>query len=61
MVSKENVLLYYPNLIGYSRVFFMALSFYFAFSNFKVALIAYSLAFFGDAVDGYIARLYNQS
>lgn len=56
-----DVLLYYPNLIGYLRVVFMILAFYFAQISWEKTLIFYLLAFGGDVVDGYVARLFKQS
>lgn len=63
VVTAANVLLYYPNLIGYIRVLFMAIAFYYASikdSNWMLSTIFYGLAFFGDVVDGYVARAFNQ-
>lgn len=59
--TSTDVLLYYPNLVGYARVLFMILSFYFALSHWQLALTCYFLAFFGDVVDGYVARYFGQS
>lgn len=58
--TSADVLLYYPNIIGYLRVVFMFASFYFALTNWKVTIICYLLAFAGDALDGYVARKCNQ-
>lgn len=64
-VSAANVLLYYPNLIGYLRIACMVLSFYYALDeknkNPLYCLVLYLLAFGGDVIDGYVARLFNQS
>jgi CDP-diacylglycerol--inositol 3-phosphatidyltransferase len=38
----------------------MALSFYFA-NDWKQSVIFYGLAFFGDVVDGHVARMFGQS
>ena len=59
--TPEAVLLFYPNLIGYARIMFMILSFYYAMSDYKLTLLFYLLAFGGDVVDGYVARSCNQS
>jgi CDP-diacylglycerol--inositol 3-phosphatidyltransferase len=59
--TAADVLLFYPNLIGYVRVLFMLLTFYFALSNWQVALVCYLLAFTGDVVDGHVARMFKQS
>ena len=71
--SSIDVLLFYPNLIGYIRIIFMILSFYYMFlSSYDLdkkvssgswikALVFYLIAFVGDVVDGYVARSFNQS
>lgn len=60
-LSTVDVFLYYPNLIGYGRILFMMTSFYFAMRDWRVTIICYLLAFAGDAIDGYVARKFNQS
>ena len=61
-VSTVDVLLFYPNLIGYLRVTCMVLSFYFITGReWQLAFFCYGLAFFGDVVDGFVARKFNQS
>uniref|UniRef100_A0A7S2FPC1 CDP-diacylglycerol--inositol 3-phosphatidyltransferase n=1 Tax=Florenciella parvula TaxID=236787 RepID=A0A7S2FPC1_9STRA len=55
------VMLYVPNIIGYFRIACMWSSFYYAQSNYKLALVLYVLNFAGDLVDGFAARLFNQS
>jgi len=59
-ITARDVLLYYPNLIGYARFIFMALSFVLAKSNWFAAIIFYLLAFMGDVVDGHVARAFKQ-
>lgn len=44
----------------YLRVIFMVLSFYFAKTNPEYTIMFYLLAFGGDVIDGYVARLFNQ-
>ena len=39
----------------------MLASFYYFESDWQRTLLFYSLAFFGDLVDGYVARAFNQS
>ncbi len=56
-----NVLLFYPNVIGYARILCMILSFYFAPFNAKKAIFFYLCAFGGDVIDGHVARMFNQS
>eukprot|EP01039_Chlorochromonas_danica_P011034 gene11034-12284_t len=59
-LTTRDVLLFYPNLIGYLRFLFMVISFATALSNWKVSVLAYLLAFGGDVVDGYVARAFQQ-
>jgi hypothetical protein len=59
-LTPNDVLLYYPNLIGYARFLFMLVAFALAKSNWKVSIISYLLAFVGDVVDGHVARAFNQ-
>jgi CDP-diacylglycerol--inositol 3-phosphatidyltransferase len=59
--SASDVLIFYPNLIGYARVLFMIASFYYAASDWKKCFFCYGCAFFGDVVDGWVARRFNQS
>ncbi|KAJ1438497.1 phosphatidylinositol synthase [Ochromonadaceae sp. CCMP2298] len=58
--SSTEVLLYYPNMIGYARFAFMLASFYFAHTSWKLSIACYCAAFAGDVVDGYVARAFNQ-
>lgn len=58
--TTKDVLLYYPNLIGYLRFIFMLVSFAFAHTNWKLSIAFYFAAFFGDVVDGYVARAFDQ-
>ena len=58
--TAAQVLWFYPNLIGYSRVIFMILSFYFAKNDPLSTIVFYLLAFGGDVIDGYVARIFNQ-
>mmetsp|Transcript_28856 Transcript_28856/g.31499 ORF Transcript_28856/g.31499 Transcript_28856/m.31499 type:complete len:204 (+) Transcript_28856:84-695(+) len=60
MTTTNDVLLYYPNLIGYARFLFMLISFATATTNWKLSILSYVLAFVGDVVDGYVARAFNQ-
>ena len=59
--TATQVLWFYPNIIGYARVICMILSFYFAKEKPDYTIIFYLLAFGGDVIDGYIARLCDQS
>ena len=53
--------LYVPNLIGYARIIFMFLAFYYAETNPYVFFICYSLSQTLDMFDGMAARAFNQS
>uniref|UniRef100_A0A0R3S3X9 CDP-diacylglycerol--inositol 3-phosphatidyltransferase n=1 Tax=Elaeophora elaphi TaxID=1147741 RepID=A0A0R3S3X9_9BILA len=58
---ETNVWLFYPNLIGYLRIILAVVSFEaMAYAPWRAAL-CYILSAASDAVDGYVARLYNQS
>eukprot|EP00611_Tribonema_gayanum_P009499 TRINITY_DN192_c0_g1_i1.p3 TRINITY_DN192_c0_g1~~TRINITY_DN192_c0_g1_i1.p3 ORF type:complete len:220 (-),score=63.92 TRINITY_DN192_c0_g1_i1:1607-2266(-) len=59
--SPYAVFLYYPNLIGYSRIAAVLASYYVAGTNWKLSVCFYVLAFAGDVVDGAVARRFNQS
>ncbi|RYY84334.1 CDP-alcohol phosphatidyltransferase family protein [archaeon] len=59
-LTSSQVMLFYPNLIGYLRFILMAVSFYTAFDNWQVSIICYLGAFVGDVVDGYVARAFKQ-
>jgi len=58
---SENVLLFVPNLIGYSRIILAILSFYYMPTNYIMASSMYLLSGFLDAFDGHAARLLDQS
>jgi len=60
-MKPSDVLIFYPNIIGYFRVLFMVLSFLYSMDNWFYSVVFYGLAFFGDVVDGYVARSFNQS
>ena len=61
LYTAEDILLFFPNIIGYARVVFMLLALYFAQSDWKKCLSCYCVAFGGDVVDGWVARRFNQS
>jgi CDP-diacylglycerol--inositol 3-phosphatidyltransferase len=58
--SVNEVLLYYPNLIGYLRVIFMLLSLYYGRRDWTICVACYCIAFGGDVVDGFVARAFDQ-
>ena len=70
-VSANNVLLYIPNLIGYTRVLMTVVAYFYALPGdeeaflglmgWQVCLICYSISFVADAIDGMAARYFKQS
>ncbi|KAH6562122.1 hypothetical protein BASA50_006960 [Batrachochytrium salamandrivorans] len=58
---SENVFLFVPNLIGYGRISLAILSFYYMAYHPWLSMALYALSCLLDAVDGYAARLCNQS
>ncbi|KAH6918663.1 CDP-diacylglycerol-inositol 3-phosphatidyltransferase [Coprinopsis sp. MPI-PUGE-AT-0042] len=59
--QPENVFLFVPNLIGYTRVIMAALSLHYMSSNPKLCTLLYGVSCLLDAVDGYAARALNQT
>lgn len=60
-VTAGDVLMYYPNLVGYLRVAFSMCAFYFALSSCVSCVACYILSFAGDLVDGKVARMFDQT
>ena len=56
----EQVLLFVPNLIGYSRVAFTLASVYIALDDWKLSMACYLTSFILDFFDGFAARRLNQ-
>eukprot|EP01084_Bolivina_argentea_P140484 246955_1 len=54
------VYFYYPNIIGYSRVILLFMAGYYTDSNALLAVVCYSLSMGLDAIDGTVARRFNQ-
>merc|ERR1719315_314006 len=61
LAKTENVFLFVPNLIGYSRILLALLSFWFMPTSYVAASSCYILSGLLDAVDGHAARLLGQS
>jgi CDP-diacylglycerol--inositol 3-phosphatidyltransferase len=70
-VTANDVLLYMPNLIGYTRILCATMSFVLMICNstdnnntsgryWLLATILYLMNFLGDLIDGLVARYYNQ-
>lgn len=58
---KENIFLFVPNLIGYSRVFLTIASLYYMPLHPRTCSLLYSISCLLDALDGYAARYFNQA
>ncbi|KAI9276109.1 CDP-alcohol phosphatidyltransferase-domain-containing protein [Sporodiniella umbellata] len=57
---KDNVFLFIPNLIGYTRIILAALSLYYMPEHPKVCVPLYCISCLLDAVDGNAARYFGQ-
>ncbi|KAG0328719.1 CDP-diacylglycerol-inositol 3-phosphatidyltransferase [Dissophora globulifera] len=58
--ADENVFLFIPNLIGYTRIILAACSLYYMPEHPKTCMVMYSISCLLDAVDGQAARYYDQ-
>lgn len=58
---QENIFLFYPNLIGYSRIVLAIASLYYMPIHPRTCSALYTVSCLLDALDGYAARAYNQS
>ncbi|KAI8883373.1 CDP-diacylglycerol--inositol 3-phosphatidyltransferase [Backusella circina FSU 941] len=58
--SKENIFLFIPNLIGYTRIILAGLSLYYMPWHPKVCVTLYCISCLLDAVDGNAARYFDQ-
>ncbi|KAG0652732.1 Phosphatidylinositol synthase [Hyphodiscus hymeniophilus] len=58
---KENIFLFYPNIIGYSRIVLALASLYYMPLHPRTCSILYSVSCLLDALDGYAARYFEQS
>ena len=59
--KKENIFLFTPNLIGYSRIVLALSSLYYMPLHPRTCSLLYCLSCLLDALDGIAARYYNQS
>ncbi|OAX79395.1 hypothetical protein ACJ72_06288 [Emergomyces africanus] len=59
--QKENIFLFYPNIIGYFRVFLAIASLYYMPLHPRTCSLLYSISCLLDALDGVAARHFNQS
>ncbi|KAI8960859.1 CDP-alcohol phosphatidyltransferase-domain-containing protein [Daldinia sp. FL1419] len=58
---KENIFLFWPNIIGYSRIVLAIASLYYMPLHPRTCSILYSISCLLDALDGYAARYFQQS
>ncbi|KAF4975062.1 hypothetical protein FZEAL_8108 [Fusarium zealandicum] len=58
---RENIFLFYPNLIGYARIVLAIASLYYMPLHPRTCSGLYSVSCLLDALDGYVARVYEQS
>ncbi|KAI8360264.1 CDP-alcohol phosphatidyltransferase-domain-containing protein [Mortierella sp. GBAus27b] len=58
--ADENVFLFIPNLIGYTRIILAAASLYYMPAHPITCMVMYSISCLLDAVDGQAARYYDQ-
>ncbi|KAG7005305.1 hypothetical protein G7Y79_00020g048330 [Physcia stellaris] len=59
--STENIFLFYPNIIGYSRIILAIASLYYMPLHPRTCSILYSVSCLLDALDGVAARYFQQS
>ncbi|KAK4221472.1 CDP-diacylglycerol--inositol 3-phosphatidyltransferase [Podospora fimiseda] len=58
---KENIFLFWPNIIGYSRIVLAIVSLYYMSLHPRTCCLLYSISCLLDALDGYAARHFEQS
>uniref|UniRef100_A0A915JID3 CDP-diacylglycerol--inositol 3-phosphatidyltransferase n=1 Tax=Romanomermis culicivorax TaxID=13658 RepID=A0A915JID3_ROMCU len=59
-MTDSNIFLFVPNIIGYCRILFAFVSFYYMPTDYYKAFFFYGASSLMDAVDGYAARYFNQ-
>lgn len=59
--SSENIFLFYPNIIGYSRIILAIASLYYMPLHPRTCSLLYSISCLLDALDGIAARYFQQS
>ncbi|KAI4123299.1 MAG: hypothetical protein LQ338_005324 [Usnochroma carphineum] len=59
--QSENIFLFYPNIIGYSRIILAIASLYYMPLHPRTCSLLYSISCLLDALDGIAARHFNQS
>jgi CDP-diacylglycerol--inositol 3-phosphatidyltransferase len=58
---RENIFLFWPNIIGYFRIVLAIASLYYMPLHPRTCSFLYSVSCLLDALDGYVARVYEQS
>lgn len=61
IAKEENIFLFLPNIIGYSRIVLAVISLYYMPLHPRTCSLLYSISCLLDALDGFAARRYNQS
>ncbi|KAI0137120.1 CDP-alcohol phosphatidyltransferase-domain-containing protein [Xylariales sp. AK1849] len=61
LVPQENIFLFWPNIIGYSRIVLAIVSLYYMPLHPRTCTVLYSISCLLDALDGYAARYFDQS
>ncbi|RDA85350.1 hypothetical protein CP532_1265 [Ophiocordyceps camponoti-leonardi (nom. inval.)] len=59
--EEENIFLFWPNVIGYFRIVLAIASLYYMPLHPRTCSVLYSISCLLDALDGYAARIFNQS
>ncbi|KAH8892054.1 CDP-diacylglycerol-inositol 3-phosphatidyltransferase PIS [Thozetella sp. PMI_491] len=60
-LPRENIFLFWPNIIGYSRIILAVASLYYMPLHPRTCSLLYSISCLLDALDGYAARYFDQS
>lgn len=58
---EENIFLFWPNIIGYARIVLAIASLYYMPLHPRTCSVLYSVSCLLDALDGYVARIFEQS
>lgn len=59
--ERENIFLFWPNIIGYSRIVLAVASLYYMPLHPRTCCLLYTISCLLDALDGYAARVFEQS
>ncbi|KAH7015322.1 CDP-alcohol phosphatidyltransferase-domain-containing protein [Ilyonectria destructans] len=59
--ERENIFLFWPNIIGYFRIVLAIASLYYMPLHPRTCTVLYSVSCLLDALDGYVARVFEQS